>query len=159
MQGRKARQTRSILPAAHLRQRRFALAFLACAVPLGCQKLYGLTEPPLSCSAARGYEATGKASWYGGDFQGQRTASGERFDLNEMTAAHRRLPFGTRILVTNLENNKSVEVVVNDRGPYVPGRLVDLSKGAAEELSFAQEGIVPVRVETLRVCGEVSRES
>lgn len=82
----------------------------------------------------------GKASWYGPRFQGRRTASGERFDMNELTAAHRSLPFGTRVRVRNVENQRNVVVRINDRGPYVKDRIIDLSKAAAAALDLLEAG-------------------
>jgi rare lipoprotein A len=92
---------------------------------------------------------TGKASFYADKFEGASTASGEKYRHKKLTAAHKTLPFGTRIKVTNLANNKSVEVVVNDRGPYVDGRVVDVSKSAAEELGFVNQGLADVSVEVV----------
>jgi rare lipoprotein A len=91
----------------------------------------------------------GLASWYGGKFQGRRTASGEIFDTRQLTAAHRSLPFGTRVLVTNLENGKSVTVRINDRGPFVTGRVIDLSLAAAAAIGLTGRGVTPVRLEVL----------
>lgn len=88
----------------------------------------------------------GKASWYGRRFHGRRTASGERFDMNELTAAHPTLPFGTRVLVRNLRNGREVVVRINDRGPHVKRRIIDLSKAAAEMLGLVQTGEAPVVV-------------
>jgi len=88
----------------------------------------------------------GVASWYGEEFQGSETASGERFDEGRLTAAHRRLPLGTRIRVTNLRNLRSVVLKVNDRGPHVRGRLLDVSRAAAERLGFQATGKATVRV-------------
>lgn len=93
------------------------------------------------------YVAEGKASYY--QEHGELTASGERFDRNALTAAHRSLPFGTRVRVTNLENQRSVVVRINDRGPEVPGRLIDLSHEAAQRLGILPDGVVPVRLEQL----------
>jgi rare lipoprotein A len=87
----------------------------------------------------------GRASWYGRPFQGQATASGEPYDMNSMTCAHRSLPMGTSILVTNLRNHRSVLVRVNDRGPVPESRVVDLSYAAARILGF--RGVAPVRIE------------
>jgi len=92
---------------------------------------------------------TGKASFYADKFEGRPTASGEKYRHSKLTAAHKTLPFGTKIKVTNIANNLSVEVVVNDRGPYVDGRIVDLSKAAAEKLGFISKGIADVQVEVL----------
>jgi len=90
---------------------------------------------------------TGRASWYGPGFHGRRSASGERFDQNEMTAAHKTLPFGTILLVTNTRNNRSCLVRINDRGPYIPGRMLDLSAAAARVLNI--DGVGSVRVDIL----------
>ena len=89
----------------------------------------------------------GLASWYGGKFQGRRTASGETFDTYQFTAAHPSLPFGTLVKVTNLENGKSTTVRINDRGPFVPGRIIDLSMAAASAIGLAGKGVAPVRIE------------
>jgi rare lipoprotein A len=88
----------------------------------------------------------GVASWYGPDFQGSETASGERFDMKKLTAAHPRLPLGTRIKVTNLRNLRSIVVRVNDRGPHVAGRLLDVSWAAAQRLGFQRAGKTVVRI-------------
>ncbi len=90
------------------------------------------------------------ASYYGAEFDGRPTSSGEIFDMNGMTCAHRTLPLGTRVRVTNLENGKSVELKVNDRGPFVDGRIIDLSQGAAEKLDMIQSGIVMVKIEVIK---------
>ncbi len=92
---------------------------------------------------------TGKASFYGEKFDGKPTASGEMFQSSKLTAAHPNLPFGTKVKVTNLVNHKSVIVRVNDRGPFVMGRIIDVSKAAAEMLGFIAKGIVGVTVEVL----------
>jgi len=91
----------------------------------------------------------GMASWYGPGFHGRRSASGERFNQNAMTAAHRTLPFGTRVRVTNLNNGRSVTVRINDRGPFIRGRIIDLSIGAARKINMVNSGVAPVRVEVL----------
>ena len=92
---------------------------------------------------------TGKASYYGDRHHGQKTANGERFDQNALTAAHRTLPFGTRVRVTNLNNERSVVLRINDRGPFVRGRIIDVSRAAAVRLDMLRAGVVPVRVEAL----------
>lgn len=92
----------------------------------------------------------GLASWYGEPYHGQATASGEVYDMHDLTAAHRNLPFGTRLRVTSMNNGRSVVVEVTDRGPFVPGREIDLSLGAARALSMVQEGVTRVRLERLR---------
>jgi rare lipoprotein A (peptidoglycan hydrolase) len=98
-------------------------------------------------------EQRGEASYYGAGFQGKKTATGEKFDQNERTAAHPALPLGTKATVTNLENGKSVDVKINDRGPYVKGRDIDLSKSAAKDLGMTKDGLAPVKIEA-----EVSAE-
>jgi rare lipoprotein A len=94
-------------------------------------------------------DQVGLASWYGRQSAGKVTASGERFDDRKLTAAHRTLPLDTKVKVTNLENGKSVEVKVNDRGPYIPGRVLDLSTQAAKELGMEKDGLALVRIEIL----------
>lgn len=96
-----------------------------------------------------GARIDGLASWYGRQHQGRPTASGEAFDMNKLTAAHRTLPFGTRLRVTNVKNGKSVVVRVNDRGPHVPGRVLDLSYRAARALGMTDAGVARVEVVVL----------
>ncbi len=88
----------------------------------------------------------GKASWYGPGFQGKRTASGEIFDQDKLTAGSRNLPLGTVVEVTNLKNRKKVEVKINDRGPWVKGRTIDLSHAAAKNLGMEKTGVAPVKI-------------
>ncbi|MDC7127412.1 MAG: septal ring lytic transglycosylase RlpA family protein [Spirochaetales bacterium] len=90
---------------------------------------------------------SGQASWYGGKFQGRKTANGEIFDTNKLTAAHKTLPFNTIVKVTNLKNNKVVQVRINDRGPFVEGRIIDLSRAAAEKIGMSRSGIANVKLE------------
>ena len=92
-------------------------------------------------------EQTGEASRYAKRFQGKTTANGEKFDQKKLTAAHPALPLGTKAKVTNLENGKSVDVRINDRGPYVKGRDIDLSPSSAKELEITKNGIAPVKIE------------
>lgn len=113
----------------------------------------GCAAHPRSETAGRPIEV-GTASWYGPDFHGRPTASGETYDMYQLTAAHRTLPFGTRVVVVNRDNGRSVTVRVNDRGPFVRGRIVDLSYGAARELGMVEAGLA--RVE-LYVAGDASR--
>ena len=101
----------------------------------------------------RGGAADGLASYYAKRYHGRRTANGERFDVAKLTAAHRTLPFGTRVRVTNQRNGKSVVVRVNDRGPFVAGRVIDLSPAAARKLDMMDAGLVPVRLELLDAPG------
>jgi len=95
----------------------------------------------------------GMATWYGGKHHGGPTASGERFDQEAMTAAHKTLPFGTIVRVTNTKNDRSVTVRINDRGPYARGRIIDVSRAAARALDMIADGVVPVIVEVLRLPG------
>jgi rare lipoprotein A len=107
------------------------------------------TPPKKRTGAAQSDGYRGKASWYGGKHHGGPTASGERFNKNAMTAAHRTFPMGTRVRVTNLKNGRSVVVRINDRGPYSKGRVIDLSEAAAQKLDMIEAGVVPVRLERL----------
>lgn len=91
----------------------------------------------------------GVASWYGSQFQGLPTASGQPFNMEGMTCAHRRLPLGTRVRVTNLLNGKKLVLEVTDRGPYVGKRVLDVSMGAAKRLGFMQQGLTPVRIQVV----------
>lgn len=91
----------------------------------------------------------GIGAYYSDVFQGKKTASGELYDKNALTAAHKTLAFGTQVKVTNLDNGKSVTVVINDRGPYTKDRIIDLSRAAAEQIDMIKQGIVPVRMEIL----------
>lgn len=92
---------------------------------------------------------TGKASFYADKFEGSRTASGQKYKRSKLTGAHKTLPFGTKVRVTNLTNNQSVIVTINDRGPFVEGRVIDLSKAAAEKLGFLSQGLAEVRIEVV----------
>jgi rare lipoprotein A len=107
----------------------------------------GRTYYPLP--SAEGYIETGIASWYGRDFHGRTTACGERYDMYGRTAAHKTLPLQTMLLVTNLENDREIVVRVNDRGPFVKGRILDLSLTAARELGIVQKGTARVRISAL----------
>ncbi len=98
---------------------------------------------------ARAQVQTGRASFYSDAFEGNPTASGEKYRGNKMTAAHKTLPFGTVVKVTNLSNNESVEVTINDRGPFVEGRVIDVSKSAAEKLGFFNQGTTEVKIEVV----------
>jgi len=117
----------------------------------------GILMGVLMCwSAAAGAEPVqdswarvGNASWYGHEFQSRRTASGDRFDPGLLTGAHRTLPLGSKVRVTNLHNGRSVLVTINDRGPYRGRRLIDLSYGAARVLGMVQRGVARVRIELI----------
>lgn len=108
----------------------------------------------------------GLASWYGDDFHGRLTASGVVYDMYGVSAAHKALPFGTIVKAVNLKNNNELEVVINDRGPFVDGRIIDMSYGAAKMLDMVEDGVVPIRIEVIgrddsyrrTVKGEISGE-
>jgi len=123
---------------------------LALACLAGCSRAV-VVNPPVPPSA--GLEEVGFASWYGAPHQGRRTASGEVFDMNQLTAAHRTLPFGTRLLVTNRDTSQSVEVRVNDRGPFVDNRILDVSYAAARVLGAVGPGVIPVRLRVIALPG------
>jgi rare lipoprotein A len=154
------------LPKTQINARRFtnipsprtrpALALLALFVSL-MWFFTGWASPPRSTNGGApepgGPESPsivdGVASYYGREHHGRKTANGEIFDMNRLTAAHRSLPFGSQVKVTNLSNQRSVIVRINDRGPYYQGRIIDLSLAAAERLEMAKAGITKVRVEVL----------
>ncbi|MBI2989038.1 MAG: septal ring lytic transglycosylase RlpA family protein [Deltaproteobacteria bacterium] len=121
----------------------FNLAFSACSLPPTKVKV---PAPP---SAESGASQTGIASWYGPGFHGRPTASGAIYNQNELTAAHQTLPLGTRVMVTNLDNGRSTEVAINDRGPFAKGRILDLSYAAARTLGMIGPGTIPVRIEVI----------
>ena len=100
-------------------------------------------------SYAQKLQTEGVASYYADKFVGRTTASGAIYKHNKLTAAHKTLPFGTKVKVTNLNNKKTIIVVVNDRGPFVKGRIIDLSKSAAKKLDFVHEGLVKVKIKVL----------
>ena len=108
-------------------------------------------QPEIRRQAAKGQPyQVGTASWYGQDFVGKPTASGEDYDMFDMTAAHPTLPLGSYVRVTNLRNGRAVVVKVNDRGPIVPGRIIDLSYGAAQVLKFENRGLQQVRLDLVK---------
>jgi rare lipoprotein A len=105
---------------------------------------------PLRASGGEGHALSGLASWYGEDFQGRRTSNREIYDMYDLTAAHKTLPFGTRLMVTNLNNGRTVAVRINDRGPFVGERIIDLSYAAAATIDMVGCGIAPVRLDILK---------
>jgi rare lipoprotein A len=121
-------------------------ALAALALLAGCSRAV-MTTPPVPPVAGR--EEVGMASWYGAPHHGRRTASGEVYDMHQLTAAHKTLPFGTRVLVTNRDTSQSAEVRINDRGPFVEGRILDVSYAAARLLGAVGPGIIPVSVRIL----------
>ncbi|CAM3390468.1 septal ring lytic transglycosylase RlpA family protein [Pontibacter korlensis] len=98
----------------------------------------------------KGYTEEGKASYYARKFQGRKMANGEEYRRGKMTAAHKTLPFGTKVKVTNLQTHKTVKVEITDRGPFVRGRVVDLSEAAAKRVDMMKAGVVPVRVKVVK---------
>jgi rare lipoprotein A len=126
-------------------KRLFTALILACVVICfglsACGRKVSTGTPP-------GFQ-TGQASWYGKKYHNRTTASGETFDMGKLTAAHRTLPFNTVVRVENLKNGRKVNVRINDRGPFVSGRIIDLSRKAAEKLDMIADGVVPVRIQIL----------
>ncbi|HEY7165605.1 MAG TPA: septal ring lytic transglycosylase RlpA family protein [Candidatus Binatia bacterium] len=122
------------------------LFLAACSVP----QSRPFPSPSTTTPNGAGLTQTGIASWYGPGFHGRPTASGVIYDQNEMTAAHQTLPLGTRVMVTNLENGRATELVINDRGPFAKGRILDLSYGAGEALGMIKPGTIPVRIEVIQ---------
>lgn len=116
------------------------IALVIAGVVMGIQ---GLTGPA-------DYYQVGIASWYGPNFHGNRTANGEIFDMNKMTAAHKSLPFETKVRVTDLKSNRSVTVKINDRGPFIKGRILDLSRRAAEKLGIIDTGTAEVGLQIIQ---------
>jgi rare lipoprotein A len=125
----------------------FLPVLCGCGLVSSPAYVYRGSSPGIRMTA--GLEQRGVASWYGLPFHGRTTANGETYDMNGMTAAHRTLPFGTVLHVTSLDNGRTVTVRVNDRGPYVSGRLVDLSRGAAERLGMLETGIANVSIKVV----------
>jgi rare lipoprotein A len=124
---------------------RYAVVSLAGCLLLGACSSLQKGEVPLDL----GIKDRGVASWYGKEFHGRQAANGEIFNMMAYTAAHRRLPLGTVVRVLNLVNGKSVKVRINDRGPYIEGRMLDLSYAAARELGMVESGITPVQIEVV----------
>ncbi len=126
----------------------FALLALALLFVAGCSHRAARVTTPLA-PARIGTTETGVASWYGFPYHGRRAASGEVYDMQQLTAAHRTLPFQTWIEVTNLSNGKQVDVRINDRGPFVKGRIVDLSQAAARDIDMLRAGTARVRLKVI----------
>ena len=108
-------------------------------------------KPKTTKQSGKGTVETGKAVWYGGKWHGRKTASGEIYDKRSMTAAHKTLPFDTVVKVTNLRNEKSVTLRINNRGPYGKGRIIDVSEAAAEQLDMVDAGVVPCTIEVIEL--------
>lgn len=125
---------------------RFGLLGAVLLLAAGC----GGSRGEKQATDLRDYSETGIASWYGKKYHGRTTASGEKFDMRKMTAAHKTLPFGVIVRVTNLDNGRRLKVKINDRGPFVEGRIIDLSRGAAKKLDMFKAGLARVRLEVVR---------
>jgi len=121
--------------------REWTLYLLSSVALVGLAVIFSLFGP---------YYETGIASWYGPGFDGNLTANGEVYDMNGISAAHKTLPFGTIVRVVDLDSGRSIVVRINDRGPFVEGRIIDLSKGAALELGIVEKGITPVGLRIVR---------
>lgn len=130
------------------KRRSMAKALISIGLASSCTLGHAKSAGPVSSTKG---EHFGLASYYSDKFHGRRTASGERYNRDALTAVHKYLPFGTLLRVTNLDNNRSVEVRVNDRGPLRKGRVLDLSRRAANELHLLRAGLAPVRYEILEL--------
>ena len=144
---------------------RYTVAITALAALIGCTSTQRFAEREERPNADKAPQQTvkptkqnigkilltleGVASYYAHDFHGKQTSNGETFDMNALTAAHRTFPFGTKVRVTNLENNKIVIVRVNDRGPFKEGRIIDLSMAAAKEIDLVRSGTARIRLEVI----------
>ena len=132
--------------------RPFGAAFASLFLIVSCASSRPVSHPIAPADLHDSWSEDGLASWYGGDdgFEGKPTASGEIYDSSKMTAAHRDLPLGTVVRVTNLDNGRSVDVRINDRGPFIHGRVIDLSQEAARRLDVIGPGVAPVRLVIIR---------
>ncbi|MDE3253547.1 MAG: septal ring lytic transglycosylase RlpA family protein [Bacteroidota bacterium] len=124
-----------------MRMRFLLITVLMAMATVSCHRKH----LPASSAEVSGSQ-TGLASFYAESYNGRKTANGEIFHSSDMTAAHKTLPFGTKVRVTNLSNGKSVKVRINDRGPYVAGRIIDLTRAAAKKIDMVQAGVVKVRI-------------
>lgn len=136
---------RFVLPLRRFSPALCALLAALLAIGAGCRRKPRAPRAP--AAPAPGWTETGIASWYGHPYHGRQASSGEIYDMNRLTAAHRTLPFGAIVRVTNLENRKSVVVRINDRGPFVEGRIIDLSRAAAQQIGLIGPGTALVRIE------------
>ena len=136
------------------------LCIVMLVVLIGCgggTKVYKINTKPYTVAgqtyypleSAKGFSETGVASWYGDKFHGRKTASGERYNQRDLTAAHKTLPFGTKVRVKNTQNGKSVFVRINDRGPFTKGRIIDVSRGAAKKLGMIKSGTAKVNIKVV----------
>ena len=123
----------------------------SCSSPAVAGRSASKLPPPIP--AKEGWTQEGTASWYGRPYHGRRTSNGERYDMNRISAAHKRLPFDTWVRVTNLKNKKTVDVRINDRGPFVKGRIIDLSRAAAKKIDMIGPGTARVRIKVVAMPG------
>lgn len=130
--------------------KRGLLAAVAGSGLISCAFAGAPLQPPGEAAAVRPAVLTGRASYYAASFNGRRTASGEPHDESTLTAAHRTLPFGSIVEVRNVKNGKTVRVRISDRGPFVKGRIIDLSKAAADKLDFVDDGVTDVELRIVR---------
>src|SRR5271157_5687112 len=128
-----------------------AILLASCAHKKHARRTPPPPAPSPSAVPKPGHTETGVASWYGHPYHGRRAANGEIYDMEKLTAAHRTLPFDTWLRVVNLDNSKTVEVRIIDRGPFIEGRIIDLSHAAARAIDMIGPGVVPVRVEVVRI--------
>jgi rare lipoprotein A len=127
-----------------MRMFKFLNIAIVCLIIAACS-----STPKSSTPVSMGHTESGVASFYGNEFQSRKTSSGEIFDQGKLTAAHRTLPFGTKVLVTNSQNGKSVTVRVNDRGPFAKGRIIDLSASAFKSIASLNAGVINVKIEVV----------
>ena len=130
----------------HYSDRLLALLVLIALLGIAC----GGKRAPSATPKPKSYTETGIASWYGKKYHGRVTASGERYDMHALTAAHRTLPFGVVVKVVNLSNQRTVKVRITDRGPFVAGRIIDLSRAAAKKLDMVEAGVARVKITVVR---------
>ncbi len=124
---------------------KYLIMVLVSAFMLGCSSI-----PAKSPSHLIGHTESGKASYYAMKYQFRKTASGERFNNLATTAAHKKLPFGTKVKVTNIKNGKSIVVKINDRGPFIKGRIIDLTRSAFSSIGNIDSGVISVKIEVVK---------
>ena len=135
------------------------IIILLCTCCLGCMARQSHFDYSLPKQSRLIKSQEGIASWYGKDFHGKKTSSGNIYDMHKLTAAHKELPLGSQVRVTNLENRRQVEVLINDRGPFVRGRIIDLSYAAAKALDMVDQGTALVRIILISPLPAASKQS
>ncbi|MCK6264396.1 septal ring lytic transglycosylase RlpA family protein [Vibrio sp. ZSDE26] len=131
-----------------MKKLRFIFTFIIVAILAGCSTASAI-DTQKTRVYSNSHELVGQASWYGRKYHGRLTASGERYNMRAYTAAHKTLPFGTIVRVTNTANNKSVDVKINDRGPFVKGRVIDLSYKSFGKIASTKGGLAPIKIEII----------